>query len=258
MPSWKKILQSGSAAHVLNITASNLPNIFKNHVLMYNTASGVITYFSSSLEPPLETAPVQQAGTLIYDNAALTPMTNTTVRLIDSSGNLLTSDTTGTTNGNFNFGQVPVGNYYVQFQTNKPWGGITATDTLNITRHFSNNQLLTGIRKLAADVNGDNVIDAVDIYLIGQAFQVGPANVSGYKGEWVFGSGSGPNFRGWYGINAINASNPVISNGTISPSNGAVSSIGIPLTASVNNTNLQYLALCLGDADGSNIPNVNL
>jgi hypothetical protein len=256
MPSWKRVIVSGSAAHVLNITASNLPNLYKNHVLMYDTASGAVTYWTSSLEPPSNT--VQLMGTVRYDNGAQTPMTNTTVRLIDSSGIPYTSVITNAS-GDFNFGfNIPIGNYYVHIQTNKPWGGTTSSDSLRILQHINGNSL-TGIRKLAADVNGDDTINGVDISLIMQAFLSSPANVSGYKGEWVFGSGSGENFRGWYEINAIGGfGGPAIPNGTISPSNGAVSSFGIPLTASADNTNLQYLALCLGDVDGSYTPNVNL
>ena len=48
MPSWKKILQSGSAVHVLNITASSLPNLSQPNVIGYDTASGRFTFFSTS------------------------------------------------------------------------------------------------------------------------------------------------------------------------------------------------------------------
>ena len=48
MPSWKKILQSGSAVHVLNITASSLPNSSQPNIIGYDTASGRFTYFSTS------------------------------------------------------------------------------------------------------------------------------------------------------------------------------------------------------------------
>ncbi len=48
MPSWKKILQSGSAVHVLNITASGLPNSSQPNIIGYNTASGRFTFFPTS------------------------------------------------------------------------------------------------------------------------------------------------------------------------------------------------------------------
>jgi hypothetical protein len=48
MPSWKKILQSGSAIDVLNITASGLPNSLQPNIIGYDTASGRFTYFSTS------------------------------------------------------------------------------------------------------------------------------------------------------------------------------------------------------------------
>ena len=240
MPSWKKVILSGSAAHLLNITASNLPNIYKNNVLMYDTASGVITYFSSSLDNRVY---VQQSGSVKYDNTAQTSMTNTTVKLLKSNGTqfrLVITDS----NGNFNFGQVPVGNYYVRFQTSKPWGGVTATDALLISRHFSNTQLLTGIRQLAADINASNTITTTDALQANQRYALLRSSFT--AGNWVFGSGSGENFRGWF------------MNGQTSLSNWAVSSIGIPLTASADNINLQYWALSVGDVNGSYTPNVNL
>jgi hypothetical protein len=48
MPSWKKILQSGSAIHVLNITASGLPNTTQANIVGYNSQSGRFTFFSTS------------------------------------------------------------------------------------------------------------------------------------------------------------------------------------------------------------------
>jgi len=240
MPSWKKVISSGSALSVLNITASNLSNSFEQAILIYDTASGAVTYWTSSLEPPSNT--VQQAGTVRYGNTAQTPMTNTTVKLMDSNGTQIALTTTNAS-GDFNFGQVPVGNYYVQFQTNKPWGGITATDALNITRHFSNTQLLTGIRQLAADVNASNTINASDALQASQRFVAQRSSLT--AGDWVFGLGSGDDFRGWF------------MNGRTSPLNGAVSSLGIPLTASVDNTSLQYLALTVGDVNGSYNPPLN-
>ena len=238
MPSWKKVILSGSAAHLLNITASNLPNIYKNNVLMYDTASGVITYFTSSLDNRVY---VQQSGSVKYDNTAQTSMTNTTVKLLKSNGTQFTSVITDS-NGNFNFARVPVGNYYVQFETSKSWGGVNTNDANLIEAHIGGSNPLTNIRKLAADVDSDGDIDNIDYGLV--LNRVNNSILSFPAGDWVFGSGSGANFRGWR----------MVSSQAVSPSLGVVSSMGIPLTASANNTNLQYLALCLGDVNGSYIP----
>jgi len=235
MPSWKKVISSGSALSVLNITASNLSNTFEQAILIYDTASGAVTYFTSSLEPPSNT--VLQGGTVRYNNTAQTPMTNTTVTLFDESGTQITSVITNAT-GNFNFGPVPIGNYYIQFRTSKPWGGINTTDALNIARHFSNTQLLTGIRRLAADVNATNIINATDALQVTQRISFNRSSFT--AGNWVFGSGSGANFRGWFMVNLQSQTSPPNPNGITSPSNRAVSSIGIPLMASRGDINLQY------------------
>ena len=58
MPSWKKILQSGSAIHVLNITASNLPQVSQTYVVGYNPTTGQLTYFPSSSVTPACITPV--------------------------------------------------------------------------------------------------------------------------------------------------------------------------------------------------------
>jgi len=48
MPSWKKILQSGSAVHVTNITASSLPNVSQPNVVGYDSSTGRLTYMPTS------------------------------------------------------------------------------------------------------------------------------------------------------------------------------------------------------------------
>lgn len=48
MPSWKKILQSGSAVHVPNITASSLPNVSQPNVVGYDISTGRLTYMPTS------------------------------------------------------------------------------------------------------------------------------------------------------------------------------------------------------------------
>lgn len=93
MPSWKKILQSGSAVHVLNITASSLPNSTQPNVIGYNTTSGTFTYFS--------TASLVSGGSLIGGSGTANYITRwsggttiTTSSIYESSGNIGIGTTT--------------------------------------------------------------------------------------------------------------------------------------------------------------------
>ena len=236
MPSWKKVLQSGSAVHILNITASNIPDMHKPFVLMYNTASGAITYVTHSI-PDLSTTTNVFQGTIRYFNNAQTPMTNTTLRLLDSNGGQVTSVITNAS-GDFNFGYGRLfGNYYIKVEHNKPWGGVTATDALNITRHFSATQLLTGINLKAADVNKTDTISATDALQVSQ--RVAFLRNSFDAGDWVYSiTGSGvPPETYWYGNEPL----------------------GLPYTASQQNINdIVIYTLSVGDVNGSYTPNVNL
>jgi hypothetical protein len=207
------------------------------------------------LLPIIETASI--SGNVKYDNTAQTPMTNTTVRLLNSNGTHVTSVITNGS-GDFNFGgNIPTGSYYIDFYTNKPLSGINATDALLISRHFANTQLLTGIRKLAADVNASNTITSTDPFQVNQRSTSQRSSFN--AGDWVFGTtATDTTFRGWFMVNQPQLGSTPNPNGITSSLNGAVSSIGIPLTASRGDINLQYLALSVGDVNGSYNPNVNL
>ena len=121
----------------------------------------VVVSVSGTIQPPV-------SGTLRYDNTSQTPMTNTTVRLL-AGGSQITSVITNAT-GDFNFGPVPPGTYTLQYQTNKPWGGVNSVDALNITRHFSVVQPLSGLRLRVADVNNSNTVSATDALQVNQRF----------------------------------------------------------------------------------------
>ncbi|MFM7587403.1 MAG: dockerin type I domain-containing protein, partial [Bacteroidota bacterium] len=88
--------------------------------------------------------------------------------------------------GQYQFTQAPSGTYTLQTTTNRTWGGVNSTDALNVARHFSNTQLLSGIRINAADVNASNSINATD------ALQISRRTVSQITsfaaGNWFFQS----------------------------------------------------------------------
>jgi hypothetical protein len=171
----------------------------------------VLVSISGSVQPPV-------SGTLRYDNTALTPMTNTTVRLL--SGGVQVTSVITNASGDFNFGPVPPGAYTLQYQTNKPWGGVNSVDALNITRHFSVVQPLSGLRLRVADVNNSNTVSATDALQVNQRFSFLRSSFT--AGDWA------------YSLNTLTVPNdptPIVLSGR---------------------------ALCSGDVNGSYSPNVNL
>jgi hypothetical protein len=171
----------------------------------------VVVSVSGTIQPPV-------SGTLRYDNTSQTPMTNTTVRLL-AGGSQITSVITNAT-GDFNFGPVPPGAYTLQYQTNKPWGGVNSVDALNITRHFSVVQPLSGLRLRVADVNNSNTVSATDALQVNQRFSFLRSSFT--AGDWA------------YNLNTLTVPNdptPIVLSGR---------------------------ALCSGDVNGSYSPNVNL
>lgn len=123
-------------------------------------------------------------GSLRYDNTAQSPITNSTVQLL--SGTTIIQSATTTSTGSFNFGNLPDGAYSMVASTTKPWGGVNATDALNVARHFSNTQLLSGLRLTAADVNGSSSINSTDALNISRRTAAVITTFS--VGNWYFES----------------------------------------------------------------------
>ncbi len=123
-------------------------------------------------------------GSLRYDNTAQSPLTNSIVQLM-SGTTLVQTDTTSST-GSFTFDNLPDGAYSMIASTTKPWGGVNATDALNVARHFSNTQLLTGMRITAADVNGSTSINSTDALNISR--RTAAVITSFSVGNWYFES----------------------------------------------------------------------
>jgi Secretion system C-terminal sorting domain/Dockerin type I domain/Carboxylesterase family len=155
-------------------------------------------------------------GTLTYDNTASTPMTNTTVNLV-SAGATIASVTTSSTGG-FSFSNVPNGTYSLSFSTSKPWGGVSSTDALQVSRHTAQVALLSGIRLTAADVNASNSVTSTDALQISR--RVAQQIASFTAGNWRYGNPS--------------------------------------ITVNDNTVTSNVKALCTGDVNGSGTPNVNL
>jgi hypothetical protein len=152
-------------------------------------------------------------GNLTYYNTVSTPMNNTTV-LLKQNGIVVNQATTNGS-GHFLFSNLANGTYRLDGTSTKPWGGVNASDGLLILKHFVNAQPLSGLKLVAADVDGSGYVNSADALLDVKRF----VNVisSFTPGDWVFEKDT------------------------------------ITVTGTGNITD-DFKALCYGDVDGSYIP----
>jgi hypothetical protein len=118
----------------------------------------------------------------MYDNTISTPLSDVSVLLFDDDDRYWQTETDA--HGNFAFNNIPENNYTINVVCHKPWGGVNSTDALLIERHFIGLTPLTGLRLLAADVNGSGTVNAADALLVAQRFtQV----INSFPaGDWIF------------------------------------------------------------------------
>jgi hypothetical protein len=144
-----------------------------------NTATGSITVNGTA-------GTHQISGSVTYNNTAQTPMTNTVVQLLDSSGGVQATATTNSTGYyQMNFDLTAIGgpgSYSLKAVPTKPWGGVNSVDALAIARSFTGAAPLVGLRLAAADVNGSNTINSLDSLLVTRRFS-GERN-SFIAGDW--------------------------------------------------------------------------
>ena len=247
MPSWKKILQSGSVAHILNITASNISQSYQTKILMYDSGSGVITYGDYTYYVPPDLSSV--AGTLKYFNqeivngelipsSSFTPMSSVRIQLIRSGSNQTFSSLFTNASGEFNLGNnIPYGDYYIKVQNSKPWGGVNTADASIIQNGVIS---LAGLNYLTADVNGDASVNSTDAGLILNRFVIPTPIPSGWiTGDWIYElSGSVGTY--WYSLWGGNSPQ-------LNPN-------GIPITINGPTYNIIIWARCMGDVNGDYIP----
>jgi hypothetical protein len=203
-------------------------------------------------------------GSLRYDNTAQTPITNSIVQLLSGS-TILQTDTTSAT-GLFSFGNIPDGTYSLVATTTKPWGGVNATDALNVARHFSNTQLLSGLRVVAADVNGSTSINSTDALNISR--RTAAVITSFSVGNWYFespqlslsgGTTSNQNVRGLCYGDVNGSYNPALRQSpSVALSNGEIVHglhTTIPITAG-EDINLGAVTLIMNIPEGVEISQI--
>lgn len=123
------------------------------------------------------------SGILQYDNAAGTPVINSTVRLLGPGGSTLQTTTTNSL-GQYSFGSVSSGSYSVTASSTRPWGGVSSADALLITRYFNNTVNLSGLRLISGDVNASNSVASSDALLVSR--RVSGLINSFSAGDWKF------------------------------------------------------------------------
>ena len=157
-------------------------------------------------------------GTFIYNNSSGSLLDSLWV-ILKQNGVKVDSARTNL-NGQYSFVGKTSNTYTIGAVCTKPWGGVNSTDAIKVERHFVGAEPLTvPVKLLAGDVNNTNYINATDASKIKRRF-VGLEN-SFARGDWVFAKPTG-------GDTVIVAGTNVVQD---------------------------FQGLCVGDVNGSYIPN---
>ena len=140
------------------------------------------------------------SGILIYANNENTPLANVLLILKDEEGNVVDEVLTGP-DGDYAFPGIKSGDYHLEVGPGIIWGGVNSTDALAVALHQQqqSGHILEGIYLLAADVNGDGLVDATDELLIRERtisiIEEFPANDLVYGQASILIEGAGTNFN---------------------------------------------------------------
>ena len=118
------------------------------------------------------------SGRVLYVNTSQSPIKNARVQLGSST-------TTSDGSGSYQFQNIPLATYPLTASKTDDWGGANATDALKVIRHFVGLETIpTALRRLAADLNNNNLINSTDAFQITQRF-IG-IRTSFTKPDWLF------------------------------------------------------------------------
>ncbi|MCX6270350.1 MAG: carboxypeptidase regulatory-like domain-containing protein [Bacteroidetes bacterium] len=143
------------------------PLLTTNYTLQVTDANGCTATDQTLVTVTQTTSTVY--GSIRYNNQSHTPLPEVTVK-VKNVGGVTVATTTTNSLGYFIFPNLPAGSYYLDYQTDLPWGGVNSTDAQLIMSHFVGIITLTGINKKAADLDGNNLINSIDALYAAKRF----------------------------------------------------------------------------------------
>ncbi len=123
------------------------------------------------------------SGHVYYHGNTTAPLEDVTVELIDTAGTVFDSDETNV-DGLYQIGNVPDGTYTLNAYTSQDPGGVDLADSYLIFLYLINLYSLDPIQEIAADVDGDGVVEWDDYwFIVNYWFLYG---IPFPAGDWVF------------------------------------------------------------------------
>jgi hypothetical protein len=96
----------------------------------------------------------------------------------------MVAQATVSSSGAYTLPGIPPGLTTFTASSTAAWGGVNATDALQVSRHFATLDSLTGLSLVAADVNASGVINSTDALQISRRFS--GVNSTFTIGNWVW------------------------------------------------------------------------
>ena len=215
-------------------TATATVNAAGTYTVVITDGYGCTNSANTTVAVLSNTYPV--SGNVSYAFGTVNPQMHGVTITLQQGASTYSATTPATGNGNYQFNSVPNGTYTVTLSTTKAWGGVDANDVNLINSYLTNPALLSGIKRLAADVvdnSGSAIVLANDRDQV-NAKRLNPTGVTFATGNWVF-TKAGDISLSTYPIPYCNA---LASSITLTVSGGAVTQ--------------DFKSLCYGDVNASN------
>ncbi|MCD4788554.1 MAG: T9SS type A sorting domain-containing protein [Bacteroidales bacterium] len=124
------------------------------------------------------------SGIVTYHNEEATPLAGVDVSLLDLNGNLLETVTSGE-NGEYLFAGIEEGEYLLKASYDQPaFDAISLEDVMLLLQSLNGYTSLEPIQELAADVDGNGIVNDDDYFMIIENWYLYGAPFP--VGEWIF------------------------------------------------------------------------